>query len=231
MINFDIVEKLMLDRNLPCVKVSDWNNSKILEITDFEQAPAAVEKLKEYKELLDGYGRVKIKLGTQKQCNGNWSGALELECKTGGNNVTPTPNMGLAGHYNHYSIPQNFVPTEVMEAKLEALRKEMEWNAKFQQLEAKLNQDKGIADSLLSKENLPYIMAAMFPDNPNISKLAGRNDAPVNNNLDPNLEKKLNRINELMGSIADKVKLDDLILLLTKVNENPGLVQQALNFL
>lgn len=229
------------DQEILHLRVEDFNKKRILSLAA-ETPPQLSLKLKEYKESLSGYGKVTFVCATEKCYNSSWRDALHWQVTFSG--VSVQQNL-LPNNTPH--IPQGYVSaTEaLLQSKLAELTLKAEFEKRFAELEKKANAKPSAADEIFKfmplaglffdidqtkmqqMLGLAQLSTAMNNPSANVNGMAGLGEKVQQSATVEATEAEnetLDKIENQLVELTSKVSMDDILFLISKLNEKPELV-------
>jgi hypothetical protein len=239
---FEQALKLIEEQNILFVKVEDFNKKRLVNL-EASTAPQLVVKLTQYRDSLSGYGKVIFICADEKIKNSSWRDAYNWQVTV--SDIAPQINLN-ASHSG--IVPPGYV--SALEASLQAQLGEMkvkaELNQRMADLEAKLSKPASSADEIF--KFFPMLGLFMDIDEKKITQMMGlaqlstamNNPTPVNTGVNGLQEKTvgatkvettkeeeemLDKIEDSIVSLTGKVPMEDILLLINKLNEKPELAK------
>lgn len=242
MIKFDDILNLIERCKVPYVRITDAHGNKIIDVEN-TTVSATVTELQDLEPMLKSYGKLSVSATNDAGAKANYKGAYKWVMyfeKPG------TPQIpGISGLGWGMGAPPGYVSTDVMNAKLETIQKENEWNKKFAELEKKITGGNEI-DKYIGYA--PMLMSMLGHDDAKIEKMVKWHVmtsnkpgtvafVPPTNTLTfkdveaMTPEQKNEKIQTLLDSLSSKVSAEHMILLLEAIDKKPELAEKAVGML
>jgi len=238
MINFSDITELIAKCKTPYVRICDLHGNKILVIEN-TTVNATIKELENFESMLKAYGKLEVYGATIEQYKSNYKGAykwiLSFDSKKDSQQSTQ-----ITGN-NWGQSPVGFVSVDVMNAKLNEIQKEHEWNKKFAELEKKFEKPEddfkkyigyaplimgilGIADDKIEKvvkfNNLNTVPSMAYV--PPTNTLTFKDIEPMTS------DEKNQKIQTLLDSVASKISAEHMIMMLESIDMSPVLCEQTI---
>lgn len=256
MINVTDIPKLLHNNKCTVMRIRDFDGN---EIAKFESGtPAALEKdFNDSLPYINGYGRIEIQAGTDSLKAANWRGGYVWKCFTNGtpattNTKTTQPIGAIPAGYVSQDIMQQMIDLAVQKASF-ANEKKM-WELEQQVKDKK--HEKGLAGVFMRYEPLlmQKFLGISVPPANGLNSPGNLNGAPADTatqtqtitdqqkdlfekagqdltNQVQNIDVMTTLFNALAQPGIKQAGYNKIILLLQAVNNNPAIVDTALQFL
>jgi hypothetical protein len=244
-INFDDAIKLMQELKTPYVRVTDARDKKIVEFVDVSNVESTIEKLKEFRNALDGYGIINIIAADEKILKANWQNPFiwRVSMARGSNAITGNQQANNFPHHTGYVSQREAELT----AQLEALKMQMQFQNQIDLLTRKL-EDKGSSDftqyiplaALALKIPANEVAAMMGLVNQQRPQGIAGNETQAQPKLlvqmtveeeKEKLQKQLDNITTNISNLIKEVGVDKVEKLVVGIAAKPNMVDTALTFL
>lgn len=241
--NFEEIKELIKKCNTPYIQVKDAAGNKIISVETASVA-LTLRDFDAWENMLRSYGKLEV-IGSETP---NYKGAYKwilIFDKPANNQMSGMP-QNFSGM--NWGAPAGFVSIEVMNEKIATLVKENEWNKKFAELEAKINNKKDPDQIEKMIGYVPMIGSALGWGDEKIEKMVkyyamsqgaskGMAFVPPKNTLtfkdveQMTPEEKNAKIQSLLDSLGTKVSAEHMILLLEALDKKPELAEKAVSML
>lgn len=242
MIKVEDILKCVEDNKAPHIRLFDMNKNLLHTYDEYENVDTAVDHLKTVLPIFSGYGKIIVNCATPAMKSRRWTGSYNMVCVF--DKAAATQIQGP--QFNAWQMPPGYVSNEVMMAKLETLEKTFALNKQIDQL-TREKENISKEDPLKQIERIaPWAMLAMGKDMEQITKVAtvmkignaniSAPAAPTNSLTFSDIEKKPLQEKEkifqaLIDSVSKKVAMESMIELYSAIDQDPSLVQTALQAL
>lgn len=241
------IYRCIQEANAPYIRLFDINGSKLYVHESSDNAAQAVAHLQSILPMFKAYNKIKVQCATPAQFKCHYRDAILLICVFDG-----APAGAIAGpQFTPWNMPAGYIHQDVMLAKLDAIEKSMVLNREIDQLKRSAAEKENQDPAKQVEKFFPYALYAMGKPveeiqkvcsairigNANLGAAAGATGSPATNTLtfkdvenltDPEKEKKFQG---LADSVAKKVSIEEMITLYDAINQDPTLVQTALQAL
>lgn len=243
MIKEEDLYKLMQENKAPHVRLFDMSKQLLITSDDHKDVDSSIDHLKTIFPMFKGYGRLIVQTCTDNMLARRWQGAFSYTLVFD----KAAPAIGTTQQFSPWQMPPGFVSSEVMLAKLESLEKQFSYSKQIDELNRKIA-EKDKEDPLKQIEKIaPWAMFAMGKSMDEISKvstmmrignanISSSGNTPTNTLTFVDLDRKpmgeKEKIFEgLVRSIEKKVSIEEMIQLYQAIDQDPTLVQTALQAL
>jgi len=236
--------QLIQDGNYTNIKVTDTNGKRVLDV-EGETSQSLIEKLQAYKQQLCSFGRVNFMVATDAIKKANWKDAYVWPVTFGGEMQSNSPAL--------FSPGQGFVSEReaMLMGELSGLRKEVEWNKRFDEINKKLDEKNSDEFSKflpllpmlglfvdIKPEKMQAMaalsqMAGAMTQKPGMAGLIPTDSKTVVKGTDEEV-KCIKSINDNLEKLSEKVPVDKIDEFIKTLNEKPEfltmLMQMASNY-
>lgn len=236
---FDEAIEIIKDKELLHVKVIDSKGSKVMEFCDEQSAENTIAQLNRFKNVFSAYGALTFVCANDSIKKQNFKDAFKWLVTF--SNTSVQPHVNVSGNVPSGYISQN--EANLM-AQLQALTTQMKFDAEMQKLREEMKEgkkDNGFMQYApmlglvmdLPPEKMQLLMAMGASHNTMHHHAPSINGLPTN---EPTMagteqEKKLeNSISGNVEKIAEKIGLEKVDELLKYLNDNPHMLDVAVNF-
>lgn len=232
----------------PYVRIYDMNKVLLHIYDENDNVQQTIQHLESILPMFKMYGKIVLNCANEKMKNSKWTNSYYVTCVF---DKAATPQMvGFQNQFNPWAMPPGFVHQDIMTAKLDAIQKEIALNREIDNLKRAAD-EKSKQDPFQQIEKIaPWAMYAMGKTTDEIVKvsaamrignanLGSRSSAQAlpggaltfkDLAEKPSAEKE-KQFQQLADSLSTKVSIEEMIILYKALDEDPSLVQTAIEAL